>query len=140
MQNFLIGIARSFLTNGLVRARVLQLSRVASAALSGWVLTSVYVFITTHLKFIDAHDAAYLAGVLATCAGGLVLGIVSVIYSWADPKKVSQEIASAKADAASTVANGIASGQTTPQQIQQAIQSDHGALDAAMAALKAGGA
>jgi hypothetical protein len=104
----------------------------------GIVMTSVYAYLAAH-HFAPA-DATAIATVVSSAAAGLVLTVGSALFSQLDAKSVDQQQKAAVTDTASTVARGIASGATTPADIQNAVQNDHGALQQALKALKAGNA
>ncbi len=96
--NTLLSLVRTFVPDAVLRAKVLQELRIVSAAASAWVLTSLYVFLTTHVHAFSQTDDMAIATVVATAVGGLVLAIGSAVFSWLDPEKVDAKVQQAHVD------------------------------------------
>lgn len=135
--NTLLSLVRTFVPDGLLRAKVLAAIRAASLMAGAAVLTIAYGFITTHFKMISEADATAIATTLSTCAAGLVLTIGAAVFQQLDPVKVDREVKSAHAAGVAIAAKAISAGTTTPEEITAASGTPM-ALAELIAKLKAG--
>lgn len=135
--NTLLSLARTFLPDGVLRARVLQQLRTWGAAAGVLVLAWTVAYIKSHFPQIADADATAIATTIAAAVSGLIVSVGSAIFAWLDPIKVDATVKAAQAQGASQAAAAIGAGQTTPADITAASGSP-AALAKVLAALASG--
>lgn len=123
----IVNLIHAFGLDGVVRARALQMLRMAGAAAAGW----LGFWLTKH--GIAQADASAIGAAVAA----LILASGSAVFSWIDPAAVDQKMADAHAQGAALAASAIRAGKATPEQIT-ALSGSPEALKQLLAMLKAG--
>lgn len=132
------GILKTFISSGLVRARVTAGINAASIATGGWVLSHLYDWLGAHATFFSKADDATIAGLVATALAGLVLTVGSSVYNTVvDPNNVNAKVIAAAATSSVVAANDPAVIKEAKASVA-ATPGTQAALDDLVAKLSAG--
>ena len=132
MPQFVLNLVRKYLSDPVMKAKIMAWLRYAATAAGVATTTTVGEFIATHLTFFSQTSAMGIATAAGAAVAGLILAIGSAVYgSVVVPNNTAAKISIAAATGSEDLANHaptvaavkVAAQSGTPEALQQLLAS-----------------